>query len=385
MRPLSGKCLYIFVLLALICTGLSTDEEMDVRSDDSRFPLSRRSGTRTRALRPTPITNHGRIVAQVFEGFPSEPVPALRRRPSRSLPPVCIREHYSSKAYQADLVVKAQVQGFQERDKKKKRSYKVQFKVVKIYKNRMSRFSESRKNILISFVNTTGNCVKDERRSRSRGKLVRADIKMSQEYILFLNTSSNDTLVATSVPELLIREKSRGMLRIMDKVCRTNFKPKSLTIIKLEEKSKKNNKKKLKIVCKVRGLPIFKISWKFNNDTISSGNKVGIRYSKTSSILVIRDPSEQNFGHYECTASSVNGAIVSKAINVYQQCSNQKKDFCLNGGRCFTDKHTIFCECADGFGGERCEAKNIVNPSASMYHQTPSYTCKLGLSTKYYC
>ncbi|KAI8429293.1 hypothetical protein MSG28_007794 [Choristoneura fumiferana] len=56
--------------------------------------------------------------------------------------------------------------------------------------------------------------------------------------------------------------------------------------------------------------------------------------------------------------------------------------YCLNGGTClFELVQEQACKCPEGFNGQRCENKDISN-SSSMYH---SFSCKLGLSTSYYC
>ncbi|KAF0760050.1 protein vein isoform X1 [Aphis craccivora] len=60
--------------------------------------------------------------------------------------------------------------------------------------------------------------------------------------------------------------------------------------------------------------------------------------------------------------------------------------YCLNGGTCtfYETIGELVCQCAEGFKGQRCENKDIVNKS-SMYAPSLTYFCKLGLSGSYYC
>lgn len=56
---------------------------------------------------------------------------------------------------------------------------------------------------------------------------------------------------------------------------------------------------------------------------------------------------------------------IMRDVLSYECLGNFLTDFCLNGGRCFRypiANHSFYsCECADGYVGERCESKTIIN------------------------
>ncbi|CAH1390787.1 unnamed protein product [Nezara viridula] len=60
-------------------------------------------------------------------------------------------------------------------------------------------------------------------------------------------------------------------------------------------------------------------------------------------------------------------------------------NYCLNDGTCtyYETVGELVCQCAEGFKGQRCENKDVYNRS-SMYRPKP-YTCKLGISSSFYC
>ncbi|XP_030751184.1 uncharacterized protein LOC115878739 isoform X2 [Sitophilus oryzae] len=384
------KCLWfsLFLLLswiAIACFGFPIDED-------------------TMVLPPRHY--QGEIDALVFEEFPKRTVTRLHRaarvKNSRSRSK-CVQEHVSWKAFNAPIVLRAKAQSFQG-TRSKKKSYKVQFTVKEVYKNASYPIHDI---VMVKFANLTGDCRKD---NKKRGKLVKANIRVHGEYFLFLNFAGDRKLMAVSQPESAEGRNVKGIRRVIQKVCATNFEPKPLSIEKLEIKSPRKNstrRERIKLACRVRGLPIHRISWRRNDSYVSNSTTVRIKYLKTSSVLTIRSPKRSDYGSYECVAQSLNGTTVSRRVDVLREaaqqeaqapariyppqissrkCPDEQANFCMNGGKCYVepDGYMLYCKCPVGFQGWRCDMKDV-RPDTSMYPQPPIYTCTLGLSTKYYC
>ncbi|KAG5309925.1 PREDICTED: pro-neuregulin-4, membrane-bound isoform-like, partial [Acromyrmex echinatior] len=62
-------------------------------------------------------------------------------------------------------------------------------------------------------------------------------------------------------------------------------------------------------------------------------------------------------------------------------------DFCMNGGTClfFETVGEPACKCAEGFTGLRCETKDVSSTGSVYNRRRAPFSCKLGLSTSYYC
>ncbi|XP_050541252.1 pro-neuregulin-2, membrane-bound isoform isoform X2 [Daktulosphaira vitifoliae] len=106
-----------------------------------------------------------------------------------------------------------------------------------------------------------------------------------------------------------------------------------------------------------------------------------IQYKKKRSMLVIPRVRPEDSGKYECRGTGVQTGHV--AISWGQVIVNSKPDnttalwplvggpcpadlvYCLNGGTCtfYETIGELVCQCAEGFKGQRCENKDIVNKS----------------------
>lgn len=309
-------------------------------------------------------------------------------------------EHFSVKAYKAEIVIHVKAQSIKK--KKNCATYLVHFQVLTLLKNSSYPIHPY---IHVQFSNSTGNCDREEHGGRKN--LVKADIRASREYILFLNAPKVNKFSVVGAPEWIKGKKQEDyVMKILKKVCSPNFKIKPTRISKLEDKSSwRGPKPRLKLVCRAVGLPFPQISWRRDNKTLSNSTSVRITYVKRKSTLVIRLPTDHDLGKHECVAKGVDGSTAIKSIEVHRPsskttpptpfseivskkpCDTQYNEhFCLNEGKCFMDLQPfeVYCECPSGFAGKRCDEKTSFQP-ASMYPQTSLFTCKLGLSTKYYC
>uniref|UniRef100_A0A8C4QMJ1 EGF-like domain-containing protein n=1 Tax=Eptatretus burgeri TaxID=7764 RepID=A0A8C4QMJ1_EPTBU len=47
--------------------------------------------------------------------------------------------------------------------------------------------------------------------------------------------------------------------------------------------------------------------------------------------------------------------VVQTSVVNTEECTAEKKDFCLNGGTCFFHRNTDYLMCASNYSGQRCE------------------------------
>ncbi|XP_060519186.1 protein vein-like isoform X1 [Cylas formicarius] len=334
------------------------------------------------------VVPRGRIDAYVIpQNLEAMPTPSIYGRtqrshkPSRRLRVECENEHYTVKAFRARIVLHVRAQSVE--TIKTPSSYSVHFKIIKSLKQSSWPIHEM---ISLSFSNSTGRC--DKSRNGRRRKLLGADIRASQEYIIFLNATSNDDFKIVGAPEPLKRRRHReDMLSVLQKVCSPKFRPKPVSISKLEDKSSWNMKKqikrrkqRLKLVCRSTGLPFPRITWRKNNVTLTNNTHMQITYVKRRSTLKIRNASEQDSGRYECIAWDLNHSYKSRSIDVQvkirvttttssplseiddkKQCPIEyATKYCLNGGTCFEDLDPLerYCMCPSGYEGDRCQYKD---------------------------
>ncbi|KAL1490644.1 hypothetical protein ABEB36_013305 [Hypothenemus hampei] len=365
------KCLTSFVLLLGIMFFVSIC---------SSFPIDDDVSYTTKNDFPNRIYPRGRIEAMVFQNSRSQrssgfgrvaPYHSKRhpKQPFSSSSIECQYEHFSSKAYKSEIVLLVSAQGFQ------RTNYTVSFKHNKTLKN--STEFPIHDCLTLQFTNRTENC--PSRTGRKRNHLVTANIKVPGKYVLFLNVSGANKCFPAFSPEELPKRanKRKDMLEILEKIGDPNFKVKRTTelIIKdrsYERKTRKNGKEKIKLVCKANGLPVPQLTWKRNNFTLRISNRVRISYVKKRSILVIRNPSQEDFlASYKCMSREVDGRITESRtwitesrkwttpqITLKVPCNHTVEEYCMGNGNCFVDLNdVIFCECGEGYSGEHCDQK----------------------------
>ncbi|XP_064539023.1 protein gurken [Drosophila montana] len=76
------------------------------------------------------------------------------------------------------------------------------------------------------------------------------------------------------------------------------------------------------------------------------------------------------------TTTSTSNRTLSKEYNFRYPCSEEYfKYFCLNGGYCFRTEDAngfSYCECANGYGGERCDSKTETGVYVPFRPRTPA-------------
>ncbi|XP_045446044.1 protein vein [Melitaea cinxia] len=158
--------------------------------------------------------------------------------------------------------------------------------------------------------------------------------------------------------------------------------------------------KRVRLECRASARPPPHISWYKDGKPVAdiALRRFRVQNYRRRSVLVIRHARRDDTATYECRAQGAIGpaAIARTNVSVLPQVTAapdtppgspcpmpDPASYCLNGGTClfFEVVQEQACKCPEGFNGQRCENKDVSNRS-SMYH---SYTCKLGLSTSYYC
>ncbi|CAG5107025.1 Similar to vn: Protein vein (Drosophila melanogaster) [Cotesia congregata] len=189
--------------------------------------------------------------------------------------------------------------------------------------------------------------------------------------------------VGSSTTEVPVREVTLTELR--DSVART--------------------RERVKLVCRTRGSPPPRVHWLKDGAPLYPRRGLRIQHKRRRSKVVIASARPEDSGRYECVAQSTSGYRASLAAQLLvvndikvpetttvawprqEQPCPIAGDFCMNGGTClfFETVGEPACRCAEGFTGLRCETKDVIS-TGSVYnrHRAP-FSCKLGLSTSYYC
>ncbi|GFR01776.1 pro-neuregulin-2, membrane-bound isoform [Trichonephila clavata] len=132
---------------------------------------------------------------------------------------------------------------------------------------------------------------------------------------------------------------------------------------------------KLKLKCRISGNPPPKVVWFKNGLKLKADGRIKLRSKRRYSHLIINRVSLEDAGHYKCIAKNVlgNATAFANVIAVNATTTTEspfwqlrkdpcpRRNFCLNGGICiyFAIVKEYACECADGYGGQRCETKVI--------------------------
>ncbi|CAG4966544.1 unnamed protein product [Parnassius apollo] len=158
---------------------------------------------------------------------------------------------------------------------------------------------------------------------------------------------------------------------------------------------------RVKLECQASARPPPRISWYKDGKPVAdiALRRFRVQNYRRRSVLVIRHARREDSATYECRAQGAVGppAVSTANVSVLPPVTSppdtaslgapcpmpDPSSYCLNGGTClyFELVQEQACKCPEGFNGQRCENKDVSNRS-SMSH---SYTCKLGLSTSYYC
>ncbi|XP_050432761.1 protein vein isoform X2 [Adelges cooleyi] len=206
------------------------------------------------------------------------------------------------------------------------------------------------------------------------GQTVEANIKRGAKYLVFVAGVGPHNLSVLGEPVLRTPKNVQAVRQVL---CRNCIKPISVWGLHNTTLKAKNA---LKLMCRASGNPMPALQWFKDGVPILVGRR-RIQYKKKRSMLVIPRVRTEDSGKYECRGTGVQTGHV--AISSAQVIVNSKPDnttalwplvggpcpadlvYCLNGGTCtfYETIGELVCQCAEGFKGQRCENKDIVNKS----------------------
>ncbi|CAD6231983.1 GSCOCG00001684001-RA-CDS [Cotesia congregata] len=237
------------------------------------------------------------------------------------------------------------------------------------------------------------------RQRDDNARVVRADIKRGKVYLVFVNRVGPRNF--TILGEPVIRSKKNE--QAVQAVIRPDY-VREVTLTELRD-SVARTRERVKLVCRTRGSPPPRVHWLKDGAPLYPRRGLRIQHKRRRSKVVIASARPEDSGRYECVAQSTSGYRASLAAQLLvvndikvpetttvawprqEQPCPIAGDFCMNGGTClfFETVGEPACRCAEGFTGLRCETKDVIS-TGSVYnrHRAP-FSCKLGLSTSYYC
>lgn len=213
----------IISLVVLICSGIPIDNARYLSGYDNVFlrKIFRQRHFRAPTNKPT-----GHIEATVYQNL-TIPM-SLTNKPVRSqrssgnsrhrIKSKCQPEHFSMRAYESDIVLRVKAQGIE------RTNYTVSFFLNEHFPEhrlKVPPFVPIHECLTLQFSNRTRNC-----HPRDKKNLVKADIKVSDEYIVFLNITPDNKCTPSFPPERishLNENRQEFMMKILKKVCSDRF------------------------------------------------------------------------------------------------------------------------------------------------------------------
>ncbi|CAL7943012.1 unnamed protein product [Xylocopa violacea] len=244
---------------------------------------------------------------------------------------------------------------------------------------------------------TDGKQQQQQQQRDNQSGVVRANIKRGKVYLVFVNRVGPRNF--TILGEPVIRSKKNE--QAVQAVIRPDY-VREVTLSELRD-SIARLRDKVRLVCRTRGSPPPRVHWLKDGIPLHPRRGLRIQHKRRRSKVVISSAKPEDSGRYECVAESTSGRRVSLAAQLLvahdtripetttaawprQEQPCPTGDFCMNGGTClfFETVGEPACRCAEGFTGLRCESKDVGSPG-SVYPRRAPFSCKLGLSTSYYC
>ncbi|XP_053978438.1 protein vein isoform X1 [Hylaeus volcanicus] len=229
--------------------------------------------------------------------------------------------------------------------------------------------------------------------------VVRANIKRGKVYLVFVNRVGPRNF--TILGEPVIRSKKNE--QAVQAVVRPDY-VREVTLSELRD-SIARLRERVKLVCRTRGSPPPRVHWLKDGIPLHPRKGLKIQHKRRRSKVVISSAKPEDSGRYECVAESTSGHRASLAAQLLvdhdtripetttaawprqEQPCPITGDFCMNGGTClfFETVGEPACRCAEGFTGLRCETKDVISTGSVYNRRRAPFSCKLGLSTSYYC
>lgn len=132
------------------------------------------------------------------------------KQAQKKRPPGCQEQDIARKTWKSNTVVLARAESM---SSYRVHNYSVSFKVIKIYKNKYPNNLQNNTTIRLNFTNDTKrmNCENELRKAQDRAP-VKAQIKTSREYFLFLNSDGRHSYTVYGMPVMKKRRRKSPIL-----------------------------------------------------------------------------------------------------------------------------------------------------------------------------
>ncbi|XP_076661937.1 membrane-bound neuregulin protein vein [Halictus rubicundus] len=229
--------------------------------------------------------------------------------------------------------------------------------------------------------------------------VVRANIKRGKVYLVFVNRVGPRNFTILGEPVIRSKKNEQAVQAVVrpDYVREVTLSELRDSIVRLRER--------VKLVCRTKGSPPPRVHWLKDGIPLHPRRGLRIQHKRRRSKVVISSAKPEDTGTYECVAESTSGHRASLAAQLLvahdtripetttaawprqEQPCPITGDFCMNGGTClfFETVGEPACRCAEGFTGQRCETKDVISTGSVYNRRRAPFSCKLGLSTSYYC
>lgn len=190
----------------------------------------------------------------------------------------------------------------------------------------------------------------------------RANLQKGARYLVFARPNRR-SLVALAPPQLFTKQVFRTVIKIVGRNGRVPT-IKGLSTTTVEEKTP------LKLQCKLTGSKVPKVEWfKDGKLLLLSNKRVKIKRRR----LNVKSVTVEDEGVYECRGTTNETKNLSHTTRVIvlrkeppsyvsKPCKSAMDiAYCMNGGTCLIQEllSIVYCECAEGYKGPRCENKAV--------------------------
>ncbi|XP_058838484.1 protein vein isoform X2 [Topomyia yanbarensis] len=302
----------------------------------------------------------------------------------------CSARDPATLAFDAPVVFEGKVKSM---SSDRRANFSVTFEIVAVHKKHTRFYLPNNVRLQFTYRNFS-ECDIYREVYRERG-IVREELEQGKVYFLFVKQLDLGNFSILGQP---IRKTRRTTNGVLEGVSETYGKPPA--IYSITPNVTRQEGKRVRLVCKVRGQPPPKVTWFKDKRSINRNvTKYAQVHLKKRSELIIHSVIPSDAGEYECRAknkyakisNSTHVRITAKHSSTKQPKTTHSTEppynprpcrgpgaehFCLNGGTCihFEDLQEWACTCPKGFSGNKCENKDIdYHPTTSSKHQDCSY------------
>ncbi|XP_064544657.1 protein vein isoform X2 [Drosophila montana] len=265
-------------------------------------------------------------------------------------------------------------------------NFSATMKVLQVYKQQLNLQLPQLVRLQFALRNNSGECDIYRERLLPRGLVRGNDLEQASDitYMMFVQQTNSGNFSILGQP---IRVTPAVLEAVQMAVNETYAQNATITsITSVPSNGTMANGEKLRIICKVEGRPPPKVTWFKDDKSINRKRNVyQFKHHKRRAELIVRSfNSSSDAGKYECRAKNkVSSSIKKRGIMINAYPVPLRPDpgsagypcvvnFCFHGGTCMLlpDLPTYYCNCPEGFNGQRCEFSgpdNILLQSTAKY------------------